>query len=82
MSGVAGVALIGGAQTGPMELRNAVRFMMASMFSLVTRHAVGLNPFHSVRGVQHQVLDGKTPEISLPQARRLFAAIMTTPSRV
>ena len=34
-----------------------------------------LNPFHSVRGIQHQVIDGKTPEISLSQARRLFAAI-------
>lgn len=43
--------------------------------ALVTRHAVVLNPFHSVRGVQHQVEDGKTPEISLSQARRLFAAI-------
>ena len=43
--------------------------------ALVTRHAVVLNPFHSVRGVQHQVVDGKTPEISLSQARRLFAAI-------
>ena len=43
--------------------------------ALVTRHAVVLNPFHSVRGIQHQVLDGKTPEISLSQARRLFAAI-------
>ena len=43
--------------------------------ALVTRHAVVLNPFLSVRGIQHQVLDGKTPEISLTQARRLFAAI-------
>ena len=43
--------------------------------ALVTRHAVMLNPFHSVRGIQHQVIDGKTPEISLSQARRLFAAI-------
>ena len=43
--------------------------------ALVTRHAVVLNPFHSVRGIQHQVIDGKTPEISLSQARRLFAAI-------
>ncbi len=32
--------------------------------TLVTRHAVVLNPFHSGRGIQHQVLDGKTPEIS------------------
>ena len=44
--------------------------------ALVTRHAVVLNPFHSVRGIQHQVLDGKTPEISLSQARRLFAAML------
>ncbi len=29
--------------------------------ALVTRHAVVLNPFHSVRGIQHQVIDGKTP---------------------
>ena len=43
--------------------------------ALVTRHAVVLNPFHSVRGIQHQVIDGKTPEISLSQARRLFSAI-------
>ena len=43
--------------------------------ALVTRHAVVLSPFHSVRGVQHQVVDGKTLEISLSQARRLFAAI-------
>ena len=43
--------------------------------ALVTRHAVVLNPFQLVRGVQHQVLDGKTPEFSLSQARRLFAAI-------
>ena len=43
--------------------------------ALVTRHAVVLNPFHSVRGIQHQVVDGKTSEISLSQARRLIAAI-------
>ena len=43
--------------------------------ALVTRHAVVLNPFHSVRGILPQVLDGTTLEISLSQARRLFAAI-------
>ena len=43
--------------------------------ALVTPHVVVLNPFHSVRGIQHKVLDGETPEISLSQARRLFAAI-------
>ena len=34
-----------------------------------------MNPFHSVRGIQHQVMDGKTPEMTVPQARLLFAAI-------
>ena len=42
---------------------------------LVERHAVVLNPFHSVRGIKYQVLDGKTPEITIPQARILVAAI-------
>ena len=42
---------------------------------LVERHAVVLNPFHSVRGIKYQVLDGKTPESTIPQARILVAAI-------
>ncbi len=42
---------------------------------LVQRHAVVLNPFHSVRGIKYQVLDGKTPEITIPQARTLVASI-------
>ena len=32
--------------------------------ALVTRHAVALNPFSSVRGKKHSVVDGKTPELS------------------
>ena len=31
--------------------------------ALVTRHAVALNPFSSVRGKKHAVIDGKTPEL-------------------
>ena len=46
--------------------------------TLVTRHAVLLNPFHSVRGIKHQVAHGKTPEITIPQARRLIASLDTT----
>ena len=42
---------------------------------LVERHAVILNPFTSVRGIKYQVLDGKTPEITIPQARVLVASI-------
>lgn len=49
--------------------------------TLVQRHAVVLNPFTSVRGIKYQVLDGKTPEITIPQARILVAAIdVTAPS--
>jgi hypothetical protein len=29
----------------------------------VTRHAVALNPFASVRDVKHRVVEGSTPEI-------------------
>ena len=48
---------------------------------LVERHAVVLNPFQSVRGIKYQVLDGKTPEITIAQARILVAAIdVTVPS--
>ena len=42
---------------------------------LVVRHAVGLNPFSSVRGVKQDGREGKTPEISIAQARRLFRSI-------
>ena len=44
---------------------------------LVVRHAVGLNPFSSVRGAKHNGREGKTPEISINQARQLFRSIDT-----
>ena len=44
---------------------------------LVARHAVLLNPFHSVRGVRHPFGEGRTPEASVKQARRLLASIKT-----
>ena len=43
---------------------------------LVTRHAVVLNPFASVRGPRAQ--SGNTPAISVEQARQLLAAIDTS----
>ena len=43
--------------------------------ALVTRHAVPLNPFASVRGVKHSVMEGKTPELSIEQARELLDSI-------
>ncbi len=42
---------------------------------LVVRHAIVLNPALSVRGEKYQVIDGKTPEITKGQARRLISFI-------
>jgi integrase/recombinase XerD len=42
---------------------------------LVTRHAVALNPFASVRGVKHSAAEGATPEISIEQARKLLRSV-------
>ena len=44
----------------------------------VTRHAVPLNPVLSVRGPKHRVVEGKTPEISVMQARQLLAVVDTS----
>jgi integrase/recombinase XerD len=44
---------------------------------MVVRHAMLLNPAASVRGERYQVVEGKTPEISVPQARALIARIRT-----
>jgi integrase/recombinase XerD len=43
--------------------------------SMVVRHAIALNPALSVRTERYSVLEGKTPEISINQARRLLASI-------
>lgn len=43
--------------------------------TLVTRHVVVLNPAASVRGDRLQVMEGKTPEIGVEQARRLLRNI-------
>ena len=45
---------------------------------LVTRHAVILNPAASVRGERYQVVEGRTPEITVEQARRLLRSIDTS----
>ena len=41
----------------------------------VTRHAVILNPAASVRGERYQAVEGKTPEITIAQARQLLQSI-------
>ena len=42
---------------------------------LTLRHVVVLNPTHAVKGDRLQVVEGATPAISLPEARRLLDAI-------
>jgi site-specific recombinase XerD len=42
---------------------------------LVNRHVVILNPAATVKGVKDEVIEGKTPEITLEQARTLLASI-------
>lgn len=44
---------------------------------LVTRHAILLNPALSVRGERYQVMEGKTPEITVAGARELLKSIDT-----
>lgn len=43
--------------------------------TLVTRHVIMLNPAHSVRGERVQVIEGKTPEITVRQARKLMQSL-------
>ena len=45
---------------------------------LVTRHAIILNPALSVRGDRYQVVEGKTPEITVQHARKLLTSIKTS----
>lgn len=45
--------------------------------ALVQRHAVALNPFKSVRGLKYSVTEGKTAELAIEQARKLFKSIDT-----
>ena len=44
---------------------------------LVNRHVCVLNPAASVKGVKEQVMEGKTPEITIEQARTLLASVNT-----
>jgi site-specific recombinase XerD len=42
---------------------------------LVNRHVCILNPAASVKGVKEQVIEGKTPEITIEQARTLLRSV-------
>lgn len=43
---------------------------------LVQRHVLVLNPAHSVRAPRYSALEGKTPEITVEQCRRLLGSIV------
>ncbi len=45
---------------------------------LVLRHAIVLNPAASVRAPKYSVVEGKTPALSVEQARRVLAVIDTS----
>jgi integrase/recombinase XerD len=42
---------------------------------LVQRHIMGVNPAASVRGPREQVMEGRTPEITIEQARKVIACV-------
>ena len=44
---------------------------------MVNRHAIALNPALSVRTERYSVVEGKTPEITVNQARKLLQSIDT-----
>ena len=63
--------LPGGAPTQNQALAGLRHFFD----TLVARHAAVLNPFQSVRGVRHPHGEGRTPEVTVDQARQLLASI-------
>jgi site-specific recombinase XerD len=62
----------------PAKRKLHLAALRAFFDALVVRHVVGLNPAASVRGERYQVIEGKTPEITVLQARTLMKAIHTT----
>ena len=63
---------------GSVAKRNLHLSALRGFFDrLVNRHVVILNPAASVRGVKETVMEGKTPEITVDQARTLLASIDT-----
>jgi integrase/recombinase XerD len=74
--GLVGQYLVGLA--GSAAKRNLHLSALRGFFDLlVQRHVVVLNPAACVRGVKEEVIEGKTPEITIDQARTLLASIET-----
>ena len=65
--------LPGGAPTQNQALAGLRHFFD----TMVARHAAVLNPFQSVRGARHPFGEGRTPEVTVDQARQLLASIQT-----
>ena len=67
-----------GQLAGSAPTKNQALAALRHLFdALVQRHAVALNPFASVRGLKYSVTEGKTAELSIEQARKLFRSIDT-----
>ena len=63
---------------GSPAKRNLALAALRGFFDrLVQRHVVLLNPAASVKGVKETVVEGKTPEITVEQARTLLASVDT-----
>ena len=62
---------------GPAAKQQALSACRQYCTGLVQRHAMILNPFASVTGERYQVIEGRTPEIAISQARALLAACET-----
>ena len=61
---------------GGIPTRNQALAALRHFFdALVTRHAVVLNPFASVRGRKHAATEGSTPELTIEQARALLGSL-------
>jgi site-specific recombinase XerD len=67
------------AKTTSIATRNQHLSALRHFFDgMVVRHAIVLNPALSVRGERYTAIEGKTPEISIEQARTLLASLDTT----
>src|SRR5580704_16274494 len=67
------------AKTTSIATRNQHLSALRHFFDgMVTRHAIVLNPALSVRGERYTAVEGKTPEISIEQARALLSSLDTS----
>ena len=78
VSPVDAVRYIDGLRESAASQRQALAALRQFFDALVTRHAVALNPFLNVRAPRRDTRRGKTPEITVEQARQLLAAVDTS----